>query len=290
MKKHITYRLITIVCFTNVYISSIQASELSELKNKLQALHHDVRLKQQQIKLLEQEIAASEYRDAKRNRISNIIVPNSTSDASKKSIETSTKLIYYWDNRDFNTFALVTSAKRLPGGFSFWGFTDLHGDHNKARESIDHTRFFMEYRLSRSIKPKWALGIKGLGFQAEFNDSQGSNNNLLRAGLTFKHTIPSFTKKKGWLQWRGFPVESDGDGGQASVIYNFPLHDRIWISGFADVNFINKISDRWVIEPQLNIRLSDLITLAIEYRQNGFERAAAGVSGKGIALGLSMSF
>ena len=204
--------------------------------------------------------------------------------------QTATNLTYYWDSREFNTFAILTSASGLPYGFSFWGFTDLHGNQDDTDDSFDHSRFFMEYRLSKVIDPDWIFGITGLGFQAEYNDANGLNNNLARFGLTFKHVVPSFTERKGWLQWRGFPIETDGDGGQASLIYFMPLYERLSLTGFADLNFSSGVSDRWVIEPALNFKISDQIWIVMEFRYNGFEDAAQGKDGKGLAGGFRVDF
>jgi len=204
------------------------------------------------------------------------------------SHKTSANLAYYWDNRDFTTLNLLTSTTGLPYDFSIWGFIDLHGAHKSS--STDLSRYFIEYRLNRKIDRDWVGGLEGLGFQTEFNDSESPSNNLLRFGLTYRHSLPEFFGQEGWLQWRGFPYETDGSGQQASVIYFLPLYERVWISGFADINFRESQKNIWVIEPQLSYKFSERFSLLLEYRYNGFEDINPTVQGEGVALGVEISF
>ena len=204
------------------------------------------------------------------------------------SQKTSASMAYYWDNREFTTLNLLTSTTGLPYDFSIWGFIDLHGAHKSS--STDLSRYFIEYRLNRKIDRDWVGGLDGLGFQTEFNDSESSSNNLLRFGLTYRHSLPEFFGNKGWLQWRGFPYETDGSGQQASLIYFLPLHERVWISGFADINFRESLKDVWVIEPQLTYRFTDTFSFLVEYRYNGFEDKLSSVQGEGVALGIEVTF
>ena len=203
------------------------------------------------------------------------------------------KAQYYFDSRDFNTLTLEIGGE-LPIGFSVWGFTDFHGDHNDAGNRGEMTRTFSEYRLSHGGIGQ-LLKLPGLGLQAEYNDMTPGNNNLGRFGVTYKHKLPipklgMSGGKQGWLQWRGFPVETDGNGGQVSLIYFLPLHDRVNIAGFADINFIDGASDRWIVEPQLNVRMYQQFWAILEYRYNGFERANDDLDGSGWAAGIRVDF
>ena len=204
------------------------------------------------------------------------------------SHKTSASMAYYWDNREFTTLNLLTSTTGLPYDFSIWGFIDLHGAHKSS--STDLSRYFIEYRLNRKIDRDWVGELDGLGFQTEFNDSESLSNNLLRFGLTYRHSLPEFLGQKGWLQWRGFPYETDGSGQQASLIYFLPLHERVWISGFADINFRESLKDIWVIEPQLTYKFTDRFSFLVEYRYNGFEDMNPSVQGEGVALGMEVTF
>ena len=209
--------------------------------------------------------------------------PRASVEPSK--VRTATKLTYYRDARNYGTMNIVTSAAGLPLGLQFWGFTDVHG--NQGGEGADEfTRYFMEYRLSRPL-PKQYVGIQGLGFQAEYNDFQGAGNSVARFGVTFRHRTYG---DRGWLQWRYFPIETDGDGGQASLIYFFPLSKRASIGGFADWNWTRARKGRCVLEPQLTYKLTDRLAVALELRHNDFERINPRTEGSGVALGLEASF
>lgn len=197
---------------------------------------------------------------------------------------------FYYDSRNYKSLTILTSTNRLPLGLTLWGFVDLHGDQGICNKADNFTRYFVEYRLSRALEPKWVAGIKGLGLQLEYNDLRGGNNSLLRFGPTYKHPFSLVRGHKGWLQWRFSPVETDGDGGQASLIYFIPLSSRVLISGFADWNWSSSGPSRWVIEPQLNYKLNDLFPLAVEFRHNSFEEANPTLNGTGVAFGLTARF
>jgi len=207
-------------------------------------------------------------------------------DASEQrsSVKTAGKLTYYRNTRNYGTANIMTSASGLPLGLQFWGFTDIHG--NQGGEGAEFTRYLMEYRLSRPL-PKKFVGIKGLGVQAEYNDFNGAGNSVSRFGVTFRHRTYG---DRGWLQWRYFPVETDGDGGQASVIYFFPLTKRASIGGFADWNWSQARKGRWVLEPQLTYRLYKRLAAVLELRHNDFERVNPRIQGTGATLGLEASF
>ncbi len=262
----------------------VQADELFELKERLRIIEEEKQDLIQEIRKLE---AKDNVEDEK---IQESAVSKVTPPPEDKPYKTNVALKLYWDTREYNTFEIATSSTGLPLGFTFWGFTDLHGNQDQVGDSFDFDRFFMEYRLSRAFDPEWVLGIKGLGYQMEYNDTNGSGNQLVRFGLTYKHGIPSIIEKEGWLQLRAFPYESDGSGQQMSLIYYFPLHERIWISGFVDLNLREGADDRWVIEPQLNIKLNDRYTFLVEYRYSGSDDASATLDGDGVAFGMSMGF
>lgn len=190
--------------------------------------------------------------------------------------ETTAKLTYYYDTRSYPTLNLLTSVGELPFGLTFWGFTDVHGA-QFSREPFGMTRYFMEYRVSRAF-------IRGFGVQVEYNDFAGPDNNLVRLGLTYKHLV-NIAPEGSWLQWRLFPVETDGSGGQASLIYFISLAPRWSISGFADLNWNPR---GWVAEPQLNYKLNDRYRLVSEFRVNEFERGV--LRSTGVAIGMEVIF
>jgi hypothetical protein len=207
---------------------------------------------------------------------------------SKKIINAN--LTYYFDSRQYNTLNILTSVPDFPADFKIWGFADLSGKQKSGNDRFDLTRYFLEYRLSRPLFLNSDSAIKGLGFEAEFNDSNGPDNDVLRLGLTFKHPFPLLSKTTSWLQWRYHPYETDGTGSQVSVIFFLTLSERIYISGFADLNLENGGDDRWVIEPQVNIVVNDLLDVVVETRYNEIEDANKALNGFGVATGIKFKF
>ena len=198
-------------------------------------------------------------------------------------------LTHYFDSRQYETLTVFSQLDDLPLGLRLWGFTDFHGDpkHPDGRFHLD--RFFMEYRALAPLKSDWLSKSDEFGGIAEYDDFNGPGNSLVRFGAYYQHVLPLAGKRTGSLQWRVFPFETDGRGSQVSLSYSIPLADRISISGFADLNFVTEGADLWLIEPQLNVRLNKHVAVVLEFRHNGFEQAAAGVSGTGVALGLAFS-
>jgi hypothetical protein len=207
---------------------------------------------------------------------------------SKKIINAN--LSYYFDTREYNTLNILTSVPDLPADFKVWGFTDLSGKQNSGNGRFDITRYFLEYRLSRPLFPRSDSAINGLGFEAEYNESNGPDNDVLRLGLTYKHPFPFLFETKSWLQWRYHPYETDGTGSQISVIFSLVLNKRFYISGFADLNLENGSEDRWVVEPQLNVVINDLLDIVVETRFNEIEDANKSLDGFGVAAGIKIKF
>ena len=260
---------------------SLNADELSDLKERLQAVEEERQGLRRQIRMLEPDAVVENDNEADRE-------PGKAPD--EDGIKTKASLKLYWDTREYSTFGVYNSATGLPLGLTFWGFTDLHGNQHRGDDSFSFDRYFMEYRLSRAFDPEWVFGIEGLGAQVEYNDFADIDNEVARLGLTFKHDIPSFTDKNGWFMWRGVPYETDGEGQQLSWIWFLTLADNISFSGFADLNLREGMDDRWVVEPALNFKLSDRCTFHIEYRHNEFEDDSVILDGDGVAFGFDMKF
>jgi hypothetical protein len=218
-----------------------------------------------------------------------LLVCSSITEASKKK-PAQVNLTYYLDSRDYNTLNMVTSIPDLPLNFKIWGFVDVNSEQNNADQRFDFTRYFIEYRLKRSLFPNATSAWKGLGFEVEYNDANGIDNTVVRTGVTYKHAIPLFHGNKSWLEWRYHPYETDGSGSQISVIYVFHLFERISITGFADLNLENGTDDRWVIEPQINYMMNETFDLVLETRYNEFEDANNKLDGFGIAGGIKIKF
>lgn len=210
-------------------------------------------------------------------------VPSKTSTILKN---TRVNLSYYFDSRDFNTMNLLVNSTGLPWGFNIFGFTDLHGTEGKGSSRFDMTRFYHEYRLRRPLTPDWVFGVKGFDVELEYNDANGSNNTVLRAGVGYQHTVPFIVQPKSWLQWRVLPWRSDHDGWQFSVTHFIVLTDRIKLIGFSDYNIMDNAPDQWVTESELSFTLTDTLDLIVEGRFNGFEESNPALDGVGVAGGI----
>lgn len=191
---------------------------------------------------------------------------------------------YYADSREYSTLHATLSLKGLPGGFSVWGFTDFHSDQDD-KYSTDLSRAFSEYRLSHSGLGR-LLSIEGLGTQVEHNHISPGNVDVTRIGLTYKHAIFDGS----WLQWRVFPIETEDDRQQLSLIYALKLSPNFSVSGFVDYNIVEGGENRWVLEPELSYKVSQRLHLLLEYRFNEFEQANSALDGRGIALGFRLDF
>jgi hypothetical protein len=277
MKKTTLYFMVSIFSFC--FVQTAWADDTSDLKDRIRQL-------EQENKLLKEKITAIESTEEEAEVIKQQATALPVS--SKASLEAAGSLSYYFDSRDFNT--IVNSVTNLPWRLSIWGFADFHSNQGQARDRFDPTRYFMEYRLSHLIDPKWLGGFEGLGLQAEYNDSNGSGNTLARFGVTYKHGLPLMPDYKGWLQWRAFFYETDGSGTQVSLGYNLPVTERISITGFADWNINTGGADRWIIEPQLNFMMMDYLHAVLEFRYNGIEHANKALRGTGVAAGLTLKF
>ncbi len=193
---------------------------------------------------------------------------------------------YYFDSREYNTLNIQASTHKLPLDIFFWGFIDIHSEQNNNSDRFDLSRYFIEYRFIRPV----GFGIEGLNWEAEYNDFNGSNNSLVRFGVTYKHSLPFLGGSKSWLQWRIHPLDTGSSGYQASVIFTFWLAKGIYISGFADLNLDGGQPHRWVAEPQLNFVLNEDFDLIVEGRINEVEGANPSQSGSGVALGVKVKF
>lgn len=200
---------------------------------------------------------------------------------------------YLFDDREFNSLAIYVSTNRLPFGISIWGFTEVNGTQKAPDDRYNLTRSLSEYRFSFSELGQ-RLNIKGLVAQIEYNDITPGGGEILRFGVAYRHkiAIPAVGKlggSDGWLQWRVHPIETDGDGGQASLIYYLPLHKKAHINGWIDLNYADGNSPRWVVGPFLNLSVHQRIWAVLRYRYNGVEDAF-GLDGTGWAVGLRVDF
>ena len=188
---------------------------------------------------------------------------------------------YYLDQRGFNSITLQFGSYKLPAGFSLWGFTDLFAEQEDPDSRADIDGSFSEYRISYE-----KLGLKGLALQAEYNYFTPSNNDIGRFGIAYKKVYQLANRFQVFNQLRLFPLQTDGDGGQVSLIYKIKFSDQLIFSGFADYNIREQASNEWLFEPMLRYYFYNKIALALEYRFNGFEDANPALDGSAYALGV----
>jgi len=200
---------------------------------------------------------------------------------------------YLLDDRDFNSLAVYVSTLRFPLGITVWGFTEVNASQNDPAHRFDMTRTFSEYRFSHKGLGN-LFNVKGLVAQVEYNDITPQAGQLLRFGVAYRHNLKipqlgSIGGLNGWLQWRGHPYQTNGDGGQASLIYFLPFHNKVFISGWLDLNYSESSDPKWVFGPFLNMKISERSWLVLRYNHNGIEEAI-GLDGTGWALGVRVDF
>jgi hypothetical protein len=175
---------------------------------------------------------------------------------------------YQFDTRGFNVLNF-TGFSLLPYGFSVWGFTDIEGTKNSNEREDDFATHFTEIDLK---SPTW----NDIGVVAELNSTTGDNNDVGRFGLAYVTKLDLFEEIDLLLIFKGFPVETDGDGGQIVFAWNAKFHklfdDRLSIGGFTDTNFRsgNDLSTHIVSETQFRFRLINGFHLLLEAKFNDF--------------------
>lgn len=177
---------------------------------------------------------------------------------------------YQFDTRGFNTLN-VTGSAALPYGFNVWGFVDFEspdGGLNSSRSDL--AEHFIEIDLKRKLG-------KDYGVVLEVNDAQGVNDSLGRVGLFYIPQWDWLKQHNVTLFFKGFPYETDGQGGQMSFAWNlrFPdiLDGRFSMGGFLDINIDSGARDNKtnvVADHQFRYRLVDGLHLLIELRYNEF--------------------
>ena len=193
---------------------------------------------------------------------------------------------YQFDTRGFDTINF-TGGANLPLGFTVWGFTDIETPDISGRSRQDAENFFMEIDLRREL-------YKGFGVVAEYNDGQGTNDNLGRFGLNYIARWDWLKDIDLSLYFKAFPLETDGHGGQVSFSWNkkFPkiLDGRFSMGGFFDLNFNSGSKDdemNVVSDTQFRYRLIDNLEALVEFRFNEYKVAS---QEHGFGIGLKYKF
>lgn len=190
---------------------------------------------------------------------------------------------YQFDTRGFNTINF-TGGANLPRGFTLWGFTDIEAPDVPGKSRYDVENFFIEIDLRREL-------YKGFGVIAEYNDAQGSNDNLGRFGFNYIARWDWLKDIGLTLYFKAFPIETDGHGSQVSFAWDkrFPgiLDGRFSMGGFFDTNFDSGPKDdatNIVSDTQFRFRLIDDLEALVEFRFNEFKGSSSKEQGLGIGL------
>ena len=197
---------------------------------------------------------------------------------------------YYLDSREFNTmtFDYHYDIAGKMHGWQFHGYTDLFSlpkdlqttSPKTGRADLSH--WYTENRVTRMIgRDEGAYTF--FGIQLEHSDGNGIDDNLLRLGLVY--TAPFVPSK--FLQIRVLPLQSDGEGGQISIINQFQFIDNtIALEGFFDYNYFNDGRDPIIhSEIQLRYMLRPGFGVTGEYRYN-----EALTDSSGFAIGATVQF
>ena len=201
----------------------------------------------------------------------------------------------YWDIRNFNVITNNTLID-LPHGFQYYSFTNLFGPLNSA-DDFKLNKYYTEQNFRLRL-------YKNIPLQLNFQWNSGSDlRDKMRFGprilVNELPWIGKFCKKLNLIYAIApFPLQIDHSKGYDAQLEQFYriqilpryLGDRVYISGFADINFLYGSDNPThhntsVTETQLGIRLYKQAYAVIEYRYNGFLP-----SGKRNGLGLGLEY
>jgi hypothetical protein len=146
--------------------------------------------------------------------------------------------------------------------YNFWGFTEVF-------KEADNYNVFAEYRVTRKL-------YNTISLQVEFNDINGSDNELYRLGLVndFKYFTLRF-----------FPLESDNEGYQISAYTRHDFTEKIIGEIVIDYDAHDSAADDWFIEPELTYLINDILAVKARYTYNDYSRDRNAVS-----AGISIRF
>ena len=114
--------------------------------------------------------------------------------------------------------------------------------------------------------------------QAELNAAAGPDNTLVRFGLLYRFVFEPYEGHKWALIPRVHPIETDLDGGQASLLYAWKLYeDLLFLDGTLDFNWGEKAF--WVFEPNLSTKIYGPLRFSLEGRLNSKAAKPWGLAG-----------
>lgn len=185
----------------------------------------------------------------------------------------------YHDTRNFQVNTLNAFVD-LPGHFSYFSFTNWSGDLVGA-DAFDYNNRYGEYNLfyDKVLDSPFDL-------VAQYAEATGKKNNVARFGIQANaHKLKPLDKilKKINTTYKVtyFPVQIDPYDDYAFQLQHvwsmkiFPktFHDRVYMAGFADHNFMTgdtPANNKAVVENQLGLRLWNNLYAVTELRWNGY--------------------
>ncbi len=186
----------------------------------------------------------------------------------------------YYDTRSFDVITNNTLIN-LPYGLHYYSFTNLLGPFNSA-DSFTLNKYYTEQNIRLALH-------KNIPIELNVQWNSGSHlTDKIRFGPRIRVNdlpwIGKFFKKLNLIYAIApFPLQIDHSKGYDAQIEQFyrmqvlPKYfkDRVYISGFADINFLYGSDNRTrhhpsVTETQLGVRLINQVYAVIEYRYNGF--------------------
>ena len=203
----------------------------------------------------------------------------------------------YYDTRSFDIITNNTLID-LPGGFEYFSFTNIFGPFNSA-DNFKLNRYYTEQNFRFKLYKNIPIALN-----LQWNSASNITDKIRfgpRIRVDELPLINKFFKKLNLIYAIApFPLQIDHSKGYDAQIEQFyrmqvlPKYfkDRVYISGFADINFLYgsdnpKHHNPSVTETQLGIRLINQVYAVLEYRYNGFLPSK---KKNGLGLGLEYQF
>ena len=185
----------------------------------------------------------------------------------------------YHDTRNFQVHTLNAKLD-LPGPFSYFGFTNWSGN-----QTGDHAFSYGDHYTEQNLY--WNEFIaKPLDLNIQYADANGPRNDVLRTGIQINfHKLKYIEKlfkllnasyRMTYFAWQVDHV--DDYAFQLQHVWYMKIlpklfHERVYMSGFADHNFIVGNQDthnKLVTETQFGVRVWKGLHAVTELRWNGF--------------------
>lgn len=204
--------------------------------------------------------------------------------------EMSGKIDYnmYYDTREFFQSTILTSVQ-FTDRLSYFSMANFNGNH----EQLDVANLYMEHNLRFQIIP-------ALDFAAQYDIISNDHNDKIRLGIRVKanqiNGISDFLKKINFFYSASIYIANWSYSEKGPVMFNQIEHayrlnllkGKIYLSGFADQNFIDKsLKTEYVTEHQLGIKLYKAFYAVAEYRYHDYMAQKEGV---GIGLEYVVDF